>query len=658
MTALDEALERALRVLKFQPDSPTALASAGSLLAATGRTTEALPLLQRSVELDPRQPEVLNNLGAVLRATGRLRDARSLFEQAVALSPGYADAVLNLAGARSAEGAHEAAVADLMRLLAEGHESAALLDQLGVALWKLGRYDEALAHLRRAAELDPTFADTFSHLGVVLAEYGNLEEARDAHLRAIDLAPNRPDFYRLLAKIDPDALDARRAAALEAMGENLSRVDRIERNFALALLAVRDGDRARAFAHYSAANAETRAMRAYDERRTLDQIREVEHMFTPAFMAPRRNMGDPSDVPVFVVGMPRSGTTLVEQILASHPDVGAASFPEGSLVVKAGGVAATPDDWSVVDGAAVWRVYRPPLSEIIDHRLNGSTAPYTLQVTDLRVMQFDIIVKDTDAAPETGWVFTTFVYDKDAPRGTGPWDQLVPLGATWGNDPQFDSFPEGHPPHDPRDPGASALEQFWHNPKAPTYTEATLGWGKRMSGPIDIAKRHGIILVEQVPPGKLKADTDCDSPSIKHVDVPGEFRASGCFSCHGTSQSSAPARMYPSPVAGHLPPDGKPFCLYTPGGTEWAQWYQNRPGSQPQNPLRTQVRPAAMTEASLATLPYLRLAGTAVAPGAIAQAVNTPPRGLDYDMLLMFAIGTAQLSTQGFTLLPKRTPVH
>jgi hypothetical protein len=341
-----------------------------------------------------------------------------------------------------------------------------------------------------------------------------------------------------------------------------------------------------------------------------------------------------------------------------HPDVGAASFPEGSLVVKAGGVAATPDDWSVVDGAAVWRVYRPPLSEIIDHRLNGSTAPYTLQVTDLRVMQFDIIVKDTDAAPETGWVFTTFVYDKDAPRGTGPWDQLVPLGATWGNDPQFDSFPEGHPPHDPRDPGASALEQFWHNPKAPTYTEATLGWGKRMSGPIDIAKRHGIILVEQVPPGKLKADTDCDSPSIKHVDVPGEFRASGCFSCHGTSQSSAPARMYPSPVAGHLPPDGKPFCLYTPGGTEWAQWYQNRPGSQPQNPLRTQVRPAAMTEASLATLPYLRLAGTAVAPGAIAQAVNTPPRGLDYDMLLMFAIGTAQLSTQGFTLLPKRTPVH
>jgi Flp pilus assembly protein TadD len=324
VTALDEALERALRVLKFQPDSPTALASAGSLLAATGRTTEALPLLQRSVELDPRQPEVLNNLGAVLRATGRLRDARSLFEQAVALSPGYADAVLNLAGARSAEGAHEAAVADLMRLLAEGHESAALLDQLGVALWKLGRYDEALAHLRRAAELDPTFADTFSHLGVVLAEYGNLEEARDAHLRAIDLAPNRPDFYRLLAKIDPDALDARRAAALEAMGENLSRVDRIERNFALALLAVRDGDRARAFAHYSAANAETRAMRAYDERRTLDQIREVEHMFTPAFMAPRRNMGDPSDVPVFVVGMPRSGTTLVEQILASHPDVGAA----------------------------------------------------------------------------------------------------------------------------------------------------------------------------------------------------------------------------------------------------------------------------------------------------------------------------------------------
>jgi hypothetical protein len=341
-----------------------------------------------------------------------------------------------------------------------------------------------------------------------------------------------------------------------------------------------------------------------------------------------------------------------------NPDVAAVNFPEGGLVVKAGGVAATPDDWPVVDGAAIWRVYRPPLKEIMDHRLHGSTKPYTLQVTNLRVMQFDIIVKDSEAAPDTGWVFTTFVYDKDAPKGTGPWDQMVPLGATWGNDPEFSRYPKGRP-DDPKDPGASALKQFWHNPKAPTYTEATLGWGGRMSGPIDIAQRHGVILSQQA--GPLPRDIDCESSQITIRPIKGGFNASGCFSCHGTAQSQKPVRMYPSPVAAPLPPDGELFCLYTPGSERWADWFKNRRGDEPQNPNPSSKPSAPITSASLATMSFVRLASnpsSSVDLQAIQRALSEKPRGLDYDMLMMFAIGTAQKSTRGFTLLPPRTPVH
>jgi hypothetical protein len=364
-----------------------------------------------------------------------------------------------------------------------------------------------------------------------------------------------------------------------------------------------------------------------------------------------------------IVYYDRMSATMLGKIWKDvhSPDIKAATFPEGGLVVKAGGVAATPADWPVVDGAAVWRVYRPPLQEIIDHRYNGSTKDFTLQVTDLRVMQFDIIVKDTDASPDTGWVFTTFVYDKDAPKGTGPWDQMVPLGATWGNDPEFNRLPEGHPPSDPKNPAASTLKQFWRNPNGPIYTAATLGWGERMSGPIDIAKRHGVILVEGVEPGQLTTDAACQT-APQHVDVPGSFRASGCFSCHGTSQSTSPARMYPSPIADHLPPDGNPFCLYTPGGNHWAEWYMNRRGSDPQLPKKSiHAAAVAVSANSLAAIPYLRLAPNPSKPvdlGAVQRAVSEAPRGLDYDMLLMFAVGNAQLTTQGFTLLPRRTPVH
>ena len=156
-------------------------------------------------------------------------------------------------------------------------------------------------------------------------------------------------------------------------------------------------------------------------------------------------------------------------------------------------------------GASIVR--RPSRSSTGTRKGGRRAYPWTPVVQDLRVMQFDIIVKDTEASPKTGWVFTTFVYDKSAPKGTGPWDQLVPLGATWGNDPEYDGYYTGHPP------GHGGLTQFWRNPKAPEYAAATLGWGGRMSGPIDIAQRHGVILLKptasQVAPGTLNSDEAC-----------------------------------------------------------------------------------------------------------------------------------------------------
>jgi hypothetical protein len=347
-----------------------------------------------------------------------------------------------------------------------------------------------------------------------------------------------------------------------------------------------------------------------------------------------------------------------------NPALAAAFYREGSLVVKSGGVAATPEQWQETDGAAQWRVYRPPVDQVMWNRTHGPTdqKPWTPVVQNLRVMQFDIIVKDVDAAPETGWVFATFVYDRNAPKGTGPWDQLVPLGVTWGNDPEADGYYTGHPPVDPKNPHGPLLKQFWRNPKAPEYAAATLGWGGRLSGPIDIAERHGVLLVKNVPAGKFKSDSACEA--IPHTPITGPFRASGCLSCHGTSQTGISARMYPSPVAAHLPSDGQPFCLYTPGTAEWRPWFQNRNGHTPQ----VSATPAAIT-ASVVTaaakspiaLPYVRFGDNprSVSLTEIQEALAAPPQGLDYDLLLMFAIGTAQQnSSKGFTLLPERQAVH
>ena len=155
----------------------------------------------------------------------------------------------------------------------------------------------------------------------------------------------------------------------------------------------------------------------------------------------------------------------------NKPDTGAAFYREGSLVVKAGGVAATPSSgrnrMARRFGASIAR--RSARSSQTAPR--GGAASGKLVVQNLRVMQFDIIVKDSEAAPETGWVFATFVYDKSAPKGTRTLGSVRSARRNLGqNDPEADGYYPGHPPVDPSNPHAPLLKQFWRI-RTPEYTQ-------------------------------------------------------------------------------------------------------------------------------------------------------------------------------------------
>jgi hypothetical protein len=214
-----------------------------------------------------------------------------------------------------------------------------------------------------------------------------------------------------------------------------------------------------------------------------------------------------------------------------------AQIPEGGVIVKAALVDATAKDWPVMKGAANWPLYAP-----IN---NGTQVP---SVTTTSFMQFDIIVKDAKSSPKTGWVFATLVYDTDKP-GTG-WDKMVPLGAMWGNDPDVNST---------ADPKA-VLNENWINPKAPLYSTQTLGWGGRLSGPNDGA-RNGIIV------GSQKMD---NTPN------------SSCMSCHSPAEWPMKSFLLPSTT---YPPtfSGDYLVSPAPGSTDWFEWFQDRPGTQPKD---------------------------------------------------------------------------
>lgn len=262
--------------------------------------------------------------------------------------------------------------------------------------------------------------------------------------------------------------------------------------------------------------------------------------------------------------------TMLKKLWANpfNPNRAQANFPEGAIVIKAAAVSATPEEWPVVKGSSVWNVWRPSPADLVNPAIKDPQ-PKLLPV---RVMQFDIIVKDHKASPQTGWVFSTFVYNADAP-GNSTWDKLVPLGAMWGNDPEVAS----------KYPAKLALKETWINRAgAAPYALEQLGWEGRLSGPIDVAKRHKVIYTDGMLPRP-------------------DQRASSCMSCHGTAQYPFVANLYPSPNR-TFPRDGDTFLMYPPGSPDWNRWYQNRSGKVAQNP----------------------------GAGAVA---------LDYDMLVMFALG-------------------
>jgi hypothetical protein len=233
-------------------------------------------------------------------------------------------------------------------------------------------------------------------------------------------------------------------------------------------------------------------------------------------------------------------------------DQGATQYAEGSIIVKLAFTTADPSVWPAMEGALAW----PAM--VSANATSGQFDQPTLH--ELRLMQVDVVVKDTQSAPKTGWVFSTFVYDKDAPeRGNGIWDKMVPLGAQWGNDPQVNSADDPDAP----------LRETWVNQRAPRYAMETLGWGGRLSGPND----HGKNDISFV-----------DEDTRKLVSSAGN---SACLSCHGTSQwnpdnPAAGMASFLMPLSPPVGGRGSPYLNSpAPGSSEWLRWFQNRRGNVP-----------------------------------------------------------------------------
>lgn len=269
------------------------LFSHASALAGAGRSGEAIEAYRRLIGAEPGLAQAHNNLGTLLASLGREAEAIPYFERAIELQPGVASTHGNL----------------------------------GVALYVTGRLTEARHQFARQTALEPRNAHARGLLGVVTLELGDVNEALQLFERAIEDAPNSAWLYLRWADATTVRRNDARIAAMEALlatAPGLSAADRSQLGFALGKAYDDIGDYDAAFAHYEKANRLQRQEVAYDEPSELRKLEDVATAYDAGTMRELAGRGDPSGVPIFIVGMPRSGTTLVEQLLAAHPDVHAA----------------------------------------------------------------------------------------------------------------------------------------------------------------------------------------------------------------------------------------------------------------------------------------------------------------------------------------------
>jgi len=274
--------------------------------------------------MKPHDPDVLDNLALALKDLERFDDAAEILRRALAIEARSDKIHVHLASVLLDQHKLAEAGAAIERALALNPNSHDAVNLKGRVTFEFGDPAASLVHFRRALALKPDLADALNNMGNALKELGRLDEARQCYVKAIEIDPNVTGVYVNLADSKTFAPGDQHLAIMEALAaksDGLSKSDRYQLDFALGKAYSDLNDHPRSFRHLLSGNAGKRATISYDEQSALTLFEHIKTAFTSTLMAAKSGDGDPSRRPIFIIGMPRSGTTLVEQIIASHPMV-------------------------------------------------------------------------------------------------------------------------------------------------------------------------------------------------------------------------------------------------------------------------------------------------------------------------------------------------
>jgi tetratricopeptide (TPR) repeat protein len=306
-------------------------------LHRSGNHKEAEKIYRSILAEDPDNVSAIRMLALLAMKLEHYRDATVLLKQVVKLAPDFRVALLDLGHAQTELHELDEAVVTIKRAISLEPTNYGGYIALANALARSSRTAEAVAAYRKAAELRPELPGTYLGLGNVLKTLGDQHEAIEAYRKGISIQPGFAELYWSLSNLKTFRFAM---SEIEAMKAQLAKPDlsddaTIHFCFALGKSSEDSGDYAEAFGYYERGNRLRRAKENYDAVHTEDIGERIREVFSKDFLARNEGKGYRGVRPIFIVGLPRSGSTLIEQILASHPEVEAThELPEGGRLIR------------------------------------------------------------------------------------------------------------------------------------------------------------------------------------------------------------------------------------------------------------------------------------------------------------------------------------